>query len=675
MRLKAILSLVAGGLNYALVLRMERRWLVLILALFCIFAYSSAWGNNVYLSNRQKALITLSLKIALHPEKVPAQISNYMQTVQAATGAPEKVSVNVQSFAHFIEMQRNEQLFNEKKLQQVTFEELQALLTEKQYLASSTDVQDQIDEYLIRKREIEISYLAALGNIVTENGLSASKQPSQSVIVRMANKINTVVDGYTQSFLLHSASSEVMLLAKLLKSYFKALPPAQKAEIFYRLIQLPITANPTDLFLTLLQHSGPQMQKLVQIMGRSSHVPKDFQVIFQHLESQVQSVPWWEVKKIIESEISLDNFVTIDKKPLGVGTMAQTHRVEMRDSSGNVESRVIRFLKPDMQRLLDMDHTILLKISKDLDADLDFKKYNLPSLEKLVNDIHAAVVEELVLADTVKNQRVAKGVYTSSQIIQFSAQKNELRIHVPQTSLIGRNKNLMMQELVFGKKPANAIADYQELYPELYRVAAEKISEQWLEHVFFKSGFFHADLHQGNLLMQVLDEHIQVNILDFGMVGQLSAFQQKHILLLPLGLKLKQVDVVTDSFANLSREELSPAKKASLREFIQKKMLQTDDSVSIEEWTKAVIKHGVELQYEFIKLNRGLLAIQSLLQDAKSPIDIETLTTRIALRNKAYVLSLVASTPKITFADLIRLGLQERKSPTDVTAIKCSALF
>ncbi len=654
---------------------MVRRWLVLILALFCSFAYSSAWGNNVYLSNRQKALITLSLKIALQPDKVPAQISNYMQTVLAAENAQEKVSVNVQSFAHFIEMQRNEQLFNEKKLQQVTYEELQALLTEKQYLASSTAVQEQINEYLKRKREIELNYLATLGNILTENSFGATKQPSQSVIVRMSDKINTVVDGYTQSFLRNSASSAVMLLAKLLKAYFKALPPAQKAEIFYRLIQLPITANPTDLFLTLLQHSGPQMQKLVQIMGRSSHVPKDFQVIFQHLESQVQSVPWWEVKNIIESEISLDSFVTIDKKPLGVGTMAQTHRVEMRDSSGNVESRVIRFLKPDMQRLLEMDHAILLKISKDLDADPDFKKYNLPSLEKLVNDIHAAVVEELVIADTVKNQRVAKGIYTSSQIIQFSAQKNELRIHVPQTSLIGRNKNLMMQELVFGKKPANAIAEYQELYPELYRVAAEKVSEQWLEHVFFKSGFFHADLHQGNLLMQVLDEHIQINILDFGMVGQLSAFQQKHILLLPLGLKLKQVDVVTDSFANLSREELSPAKKADLREFIQKKMLQTDDTVSIEDWTKSVLKHGVELQYEFIKLNRGLLAIQSLLQDAKSPVDIETLTTRIALRNKAYVLNLVGSTPKIKYADLIRLGLQQLKSPADAAAVKCTALF
>ncbi len=54
-----------------------------------------------------------------------------------------------------------------------------------------------------------------------------------------------------------------------------------------------------------------------------------------------------------------------------------------------------------------------------------------------------------------------------------------------EASLTKPLKNQMMEVLIFGKKAAIAIADYQKFYPKLYRVVAEKISEKWQENVFF----------------------------------------------------------------------------------------------------------------------------------------------------------------------------------------------
>lgn len=660
---------------------MERRLLLLSLSVVCCLIGFSLKADEIYLSGAEKAMIALSLKgMQGNDFKQP---NAFLQTLkfnlenQIDPQALPPIQIQVASFSEFLNLQKSDSVFAQKKLKQLSFLELKDKIVDPIYLSPTASVQKKINEYFRKKLAVQYGFLASTFRLIKEN--SGLFQNERTLSENIFQKLNTAVDDYTNSILKNSAADEVVLLTKLLKSYFKKLPSEQKAEIFYRLMQMPLDSTPTDLFLTMLQHAGPQMQKLVQLMGHSTSIPKEFQAIFQKLESQVQAVPWWEAKGVIEAEIDLDEFSYFEKKPIGVGTIAQTHRAQMIDGLGQKRSYAVGFRKPDIDHLLEMDHQVLLQVCTEVDADPEVKKMKLPSLKDRVEDIHASVIEELVMADKVNNQKAAVAIYESVSTIQYSQQKNELRIHVPEVSLLGKNKSLMLQELIFGKKPDSETKNYKELYPDLYQVVAEKVAELWIDQAFFKSGFFHADLHQGNMMMQVLDDHIQVNLLDFGMIGHLTPQLRDNILLMTLGLQMENPDVVTNAFAGLSRTPLSDKQKNTLSLLIQKHMQQLKTTPgadkTIRAWTTWVLDHGIDLHYEFIKLNRGLMAITRLLEASGSPLNIESLANLVALKNKKYVVSVVGRAKQIKYTDLVRVGIQLLTNKNDAAVIKCENLF
>lgn len=660
---------------------MERRLLTLSLSVICCLFSFSVMADEIYLSGSEKAMLALSLKGM--QASFDDQILPLMQTLQLnfqknlKAEVTEPVKISVKSYSDFLNFQKNDVTFTQKKLKQLSIDQLQNKLNEPQYISSTASVQNKIDHYLEKKAELRYGFLIKTLQVLKAAPSLMNK--NQSFADSVFLQLNTTVDDYTKAFLNNNASDEVVLLSKLLKSYFKNLPSEQKAEIFYRLIQLPLDSSPTDIFLTMLQHSGPQMQKLVQIMGRSTSIPLEFQSIFQKLESQVQPVPWWEVKNAIEAEISLDQFTYFEKKPIGVGTIAQTHRAQMIDSTGQKHSYAVGFRKPGIAELLEMDHQVLLQVCAEVDADPEVQKMKLPSLKDRVEDIHASVLEELIMADKVKNQKTAEGFYETVKTIQFSGQKNELRIHVPEVQLLGKNKALMLQELIFGKKPESETKNYKELYPELYRVVAEEVAALWIEQAFFKSGFFHADLHQGNMIMQVLDDHIQVNLLDFGMVGQLTQSHRENILLLTLGLKLEKPEVVANAFIGLARVDVSETQKSLFVKLVEQRMKQLKNGKNSESnmqaWTTWALDHGIDLHYEFIKLNRGLMAISSLLEASGSKLDIESLGNQVVFGNKSTILSVVSKSKQIKYSDLVRVGFQLLTNKKDAGVIQCKALF
>ncbi|MFZ3230875.1 MAG: AarF/UbiB family protein [Pseudobdellovibrio sp.] len=659
----------------------------LLVLLTFLVATVSVHAEDLYLTNSQKAVLSLGLKaILLNKDDADYVVKNLVRELKFLKEKDRK-SVEVRSYEHFLSFQKNENFFGQKKLEQLDIESIFEIIPDPYYYSNSERVQRKINNYYLQKFEFDKKIAkSALG--LSADALNSNNQLSSESI---RNFLKSKIDVYAESFMNKMNQAEnsanqsvgakkyVLILSKLLRSYFEALPLSQKAEIFYRLMQLPLQANSSDLFLTMIQHSGPQMQKLVQIIGRNPSIPKDFQVIFQKLESQVQPVPWNDVKKIISEEANLSEFSYFEHAALGVGTMAQTHRAQSVDADGKTRTSVVRFLKPGIEKLLEMDHKILTRIAIEIDADPSFAKFKLPSLKQLVEDIHNSVVEELNIEDTAANQRKGKEVYEKSAAISFYGQKNILEFHVPEVQIFGKNNKLMKQEIVFGKKPDSEVAKYSELYPDLYSVVAEKISELWLEQAFFGSGFFHADLHQGNLLMKVTDDKIQVNLLDFGMVGTLSKGQRKYAMLLSLGIKLNNSDLITDSYNHLTRYPMSAEKLSKFQDevFARVQLINSgvETNVTAEQWTAWALTKGLDLQYEFIKLNRGMMAVAGLLHDSKSTMNFEDLALRVAMKNKVNVASVVLAQDFVSYTELMKFGVQTLRPKKQTTELQCKSLF
>lgn len=653
--------------------------MVRLLILITMMVSIHARAQDLYLSSSEKAALSLGLRaVLLKQDDADYLVKNLVVRARALEGQLPR-AVQVKSYEEFIKLQKNKDLFGEYKLNQLNVEQLFEVMPDPVYYSRSEKVQRKINLYVHKKLELKKLMATSAMGLSIDFITKSNDVKTEEIQIYVKEKINLYTETFVSKMTEGSDSQYVHVLAKLLKAYFELLPTTQKAEILYRLMQLPLQPSPDVVFLTMIQNTGPQMQKLVQIIGRNPIVPEEFRAIFQKLESQVQPVPWTEVKSLISSEVNLDQFSYFEHDALGVGTMAQTHRMQLKGMPHNGRTYVVRFLKPGMRQMLDMDQQILNTIATDIDNDPEFKKYNLPSLKKQVRDVHESVEEELHLELTVQNQTEGKSIYETQIPISFNGQKNILEVHVPETKLFGKNKTLMQQEIIFGKKVGSEVASYAEAYPDLYKVVALKLTEHWIEQAFFKSGFFHADLHQGNILMKVTDEKVQVNFLDFGMVGKLTQNQRDNMFLLALGFKLNNVKLIAESFSHLTRHPMEWDKKIvfekDVAERVQKIIAGEEKFTSMEEWAAWALTKGLDLHYEFIKLNRGIMAVSSLLEDSKSPVTFEDAAFNVVLRNKTKVMSLLSKQKFVKYSDIIGLGLETIKANKAVRANKCVNLF
>lgn len=643
-------------------------FLVLFVCLQLGWAQAQTSAVSVYLSGREKASIALALQMMNSREANVAQIAQTALAQISNQMSLPPTTVKVASYDEFLRLETAQAVFSENSLESLPRADLIKLLSPVVYTSDTPSVQRKIERYNVELQAARERIGGQLSHLAS--GFVASTQTQGGVDSGTVDRfIRESIDSNIQGFsaeLNESASENVRLLSKLLKLYFKNIPNKQKTRIMYKLMDLPLEAKPLDIFSVMIQNSGPQMQKLVQIIGRHPDIPASFQTVFQKLESQVQKVPWVEVRKLIESEgLRLDSFTYFEHKPIGVGTMAQTHRVQYVNEQGQRISAVIRFLKPNIEELVEMDHGILKSIAGEIQRDPELQNLRIPSLEKIINDLHASVVEELQIEQTVRNQMRGREVYNLHEIIRYSRRGNDLEFYVPKAKLRGTHNRLMEQELITGSKITTVTEDLKEHFPDLYKAVSAKVAEHWFDQVMFKTGFFHADLHQGNLLMQYTEPAVKIYLLDFGMVGQLTEAQRESAMLLALAIRLNHPDIIAKHLNSLSE---NPRTGAEYEEFLLKvknrSALQNRNpgqDRSMNGWVVWSLEQGISLHYDFLKLNRGLTAVQTMLEDSHSGVTIEDIAEKVVFRNKVKTLQILRRENLLRlrdFASLVGMGAQ-----------------
>jgi len=627
---------------------------------FLSFAVRAETSKPIYLSSQEKALLALSFKIhSLEKEQQKWLWTQLKQSFQSQV-LPEKIEVR--SFDEFLSQENQVKWFSEHSVADLNVHDLAAMLSRRLYFSQKKSVQAQIQDYYHRKQELRYSVLSYLQSEATQMSGALMNLDIQKIQQQVNEKLQELSEKSLLPLndLKHSVHAKI--IAKLIKGYYRSLPIEQKMELVYRVAQMPYPSGSLDVLLVLIQNSGPQFQKFLQIMGRHDDLPIEIRRLFQKLENSVQEVPWWKVQLLLKSDSSFGEFDYFAEKPIGVGTMAQAHIAGFRG-----KKVVVRFLKPGVEEKLKIDHQILKKLTQSIDNDEELKPFKLPSLSKVIDDINESVVEELDIDQTIRNQLKAREIYISEMLIAFDQQKNFIHLVVPEAFKVNPKSKLMLQELVSGQKPAREFENFRDIYPNLYRVVAEKISQLWVDRAFFTSGFFHADLHQGNMLAMVTDDAIFVYFLDFGMVGALDNHLRKSALLLAVGTKINHSSLIARQFLSLDKHKRSESFKKEFQKAIEEKIVEIQKqgrrNQSLEEWTAWAINFGLDLNYEFLKLNRGLLAIDTLLMDARSKEDLNSISQKVALNHKISYLKLLLEDQTLELGHYFDIGKEAVKTP------------
>ena len=260
-----------------------------------------------------------------------------------------------------------------------------------------------------------------------------------------------------------------------------------------------------------LQDLGPVFIKFGQMLStRPDLLPEDIAKELTLLQDQVPPFESEIAKQIIRDTYDdrLQHiFSEFDENPIASASVAQVHYAHLKEEDEEV---VIKILRPGIKEVIDRDINLLYTL-----AGLMQKYWSegerLKPLE-VVEEYDKTIHDELDLMREAANASQLRSNFEKSPII-----------YVPKVYFDYTTTNVMVMERIHG----TPIRDIEALKAK--GIDMRTLGHNGVEIFFtqaFRDGFFHADMHPGNIF--VADDG-QYQAVDFGIMGSLSD-EDKHYL-------------------------------------------------------------------------------------------------------------------------------------------------
>lgn len=342
---------------------------------------------------------------------------------------------------------------------------------------------------------------------------------------------------------------------------------------------------------------GPTFIKFGQIMAqRPDIIPQLYTEELQKLEDNVPAFDTKKAMEIVEEEINLDKFEYVKEKPIAAASIAQVHRARLNTG----EDVVIKIRRPGIKEEMKKDLDILDFLAKKGESKVS--KLRELKAHKLVEEFASWTRDELNLRKEAKNaQRLKKNL------------SDEDKVKVPDVYLEHTTEKVLVMEYVEGVK-CNNKKELQKLDIEAEEIARTAI-RAGLKQVI-RDGFFHADPHPSNFLIQ---EDGKLVYLDFGMMGRFSKKMQENIGLLFLHAANQDVDAATEIVKKMAVVD-KDADIEGLKNDIEEKLLLVknstlgEHSISKEllDITIKASERGVHMPVSFAIVGKSLLTMEGI---------------------------------------------------------------
>ncbi|MGR9086203.1 MAG: ubiquinone biosynthesis regulatory protein kinase UbiB [Gammaproteobacteria bacterium] len=259
-----------------------------------------------------------------------------------------------------------------------------------------------------------------------------------------------------------------------------------------------------------LEDLGPIYVKFGQALStRRDLLPDDIADELVKLQDRVPPFASDVARAIIEKELGMpiaEAFAEFDPVPLASASVAQVHTAAL--PSG--ERVIVKVLRPDIEERIRSDIGLLYELARFAERFWSDAR-RLRPLE-VVAEFERTTLDELDLMREAANAAKLRRNFEQSEIIYIP------EIHWPLT----RQKVLVMERI-----QGIPIGEIEQLKAggADFKLLAERGVEIFFTQVF-RDNFFHADMHPGNIFVDLPAKYIAV---DFGIVGSLSLSDQHYL--------------------------------------------------------------------------------------------------------------------------------------------------
>jgi ubiquinone biosynthesis protein len=300
-----------------------------------------------------------------------------------------------------------------------------------------------------------------------------------------------------------------------------------------------------------LTELGPTFIKFGQLLStRPDLIGLELALELEKLQSDAPKDPFETTKRIIENEQGIpleDIFIEFEKEPIASASIGQVHRAKLdpkRFAFASSEQRnepisnelldvVVKVRHEGIDRIVETDLDILSGLAQLAEKLDDFKNYQPIAV---VEEMSRTMMRELDFGREERNLIQFRSLFENDKTVVIpepisalcSARMITMQ-HISGTSIRKINENCPV-----GVDPNSVAQTGANLYLKM----------------IFHHGFFHADPHPGNIIIQ---GDGTIGLLDFGMVGRISEQLREDIEAMLVAIVNQDVSMLSTLIKRIGR--------------------------------------------------------------------------------------------------------------------------
>ncbi len=286
----------------------------------------------------------------------------------------------------------------------------------------------------------------------------------------------------------------------------------------------------------VLEALGPTYVKIGQMAStRSDILPKAYCEAFEKLHADVTPMPFFQVLNCIDASYGRswqEVFLSIDPHPLGSASIAQVHRAVLLD--GSVVAVKVR--RPGIVAEMSEDIVLMRRLLATAEFMTTEHKTILLNFENLLDELERTTNNELDFNVELEN------------LIRFRAEiASQEGISSPIPYPAASNESVLVMQYIEGVH-VDDLAALKAEGADLDRLGF-RIAQSYISQVL-DDGFFHADPHPGNIIIQGKE----IIWIDLGMTGSLDPSQRQLVGRMLRSVTSNDAYVLMESVISISKK-------------------------------------------------------------------------------------------------------------------------
>ena len=287
---------------------------------------------------------------------------------------------------------------------------------------------------------------------------------------------------------------------------------------WYRLSPLRLLPKPKEAdaarLRKALENLGPIFVKFGQILStRRDLLPVDYADELAKLQDQVPPFSSDVAIALIEEALGdrIDKlFAAFEREPVASASLAQVHGATTEDG----DEVVVKVIRPDIERVIRKDLALIATVAALLERIS--REARRLRLKTLVADYEHTIFDELNLLKEAANTATLRRNFSGSELL-----------YAPKVYWQRCAESVLVLERIHAT-PISDIAALQRAGTNL-----KKLAERGVETFFtqvFQDNFFHADMHPGNIFVDISDPQNPSYIaIDCAIIGTLTEEDQTYL--------------------------------------------------------------------------------------------------------------------------------------------------